>query len=302
MTVPAAPARGSVRYLLVACAWFALLGLVVAVAGTSALFEPYTAAMAQRFFGAPSLPADVVPFTAFLFGPIGGSIAGKWVAAGAVVWGGLAQRERWAWHASVAGLASWFVIDSGMSIVHGAYFNVLMINLVPLALFGAPLFFARRPVEGSGRPPPTPAHRAAFHHWLMGASVAFALLGAVLTVAPGTFVLALWESMAATHFFGLDSLPPPVRPLEAFLFAPLGGTITGQFVLIAYLAAFPVRRGERWGLAAIAISLATWFVIDSSVCAFHGAWFNVLTVNVMTIAVMAPPLAALWASSRAPSA
>jgi hypothetical protein len=38
----------------------------------------------------------------------------------------------------------WFVVDSGMSVYHGAFFNVWMINVWTLLLVGLPLAMTRR--------------------------------------------------------------------------------------------------------------------------------------------------------------
>jgi len=48
----------------------------------------------------------------------------------------------------------WFVIDSSVSLRHGAVFHVWIINLMPLVLFGIPLLatrkaFASNPGDGS---------------------------------------------------------------------------------------------------------------------------------------------------------
>ncbi|MCA9644347.1 MAG: hypothetical protein KC492_26815, partial [Myxococcales bacterium] len=68
-----------------------------------------------------------------LLGILGGSIAGKWVAAAYVVVRGGAFAKRTLW----VGLLSWFLIDSFVSARHGAWFNIWMINIVPLVLTGA---------------------------------------------------------------------------------------------------------------------------------------------------------------------
>lgn len=37
----------------------------------------------------------------------------------------------------------WFCVDSTVSALHGAYFNIYLINLVPLVVFGVPLMATR---------------------------------------------------------------------------------------------------------------------------------------------------------------
>ncbi|MGI9173964.1 MAG: hypothetical protein ACR2GR_01415 [Rhodothermales bacterium] len=47
--------------------------------------------------------------------------------------------ERWAWQAVLRGTLVWFVVDSAVSLWHGATFNVYLVNLVPVLVFGLPL-------------------------------------------------------------------------------------------------------------------------------------------------------------------
>jgi len=50
------------------------------------------------------------------------------------------KREAWAWHAVVWSTLLWFVVDSTMSAIAGAYFNIY---LMPLVVCGIPLAATR---------------------------------------------------------------------------------------------------------------------------------------------------------------
>ncbi|PHI21151.1 hypothetical protein CEQ90_03775 [Lewinellaceae bacterium SD302] len=54
------------------------------------------------------------------------------------------RREPWAYQAMWVGMISWCLVDSGISIFYGAIHNVLIINLVALALIGLPLLMTKR--------------------------------------------------------------------------------------------------------------------------------------------------------------
>src|SRR5690349_5106002 len=95
-----------------ACGVFALVGLAVAFLGTSPVFDLYNRQVARVFFGAFDLTPEVRRFLAFLYGPLGATIFGKWILAAWLARGPLARGERWAHDALVAGLVSWFVVDS----------------------------------------------------------------------------------------------------------------------------------------------------------------------------------------------
>jgi hypothetical protein len=90
-----------------------------------------------------AIGSDVDPRTrTLLFGITGGSIAGKWVAHLALV-SPLVRGERWARRASVLGLAGWLVLDSTISLAHGAWWNVVYVNVVPVLTFGVLLALTR---------------------------------------------------------------------------------------------------------------------------------------------------------------
>ena len=76
-------------------------------------------------------------------GPLGGTIAGSYLMQAFVVAIPFKRRERWAWHAIAWSTLLWFALDSLVSAFHGAYFNIYLINLMPLVIFGIPLFATR---------------------------------------------------------------------------------------------------------------------------------------------------------------
>ncbi|MEL6615822.1 MAG: hypothetical protein AAFQ43_08795, partial [Bacteroidota bacterium] len=87
---------------------------------------------------------EAAAFRAFVMGPLGGTIAGSYALQAFIAAVPFARRERWAWWATLVGMLVWFVTDSTLSISHGAAFNVLQINLMPLLVFGPPLAATRR--------------------------------------------------------------------------------------------------------------------------------------------------------------
>ena len=131
------------RVLVVFSAAFALLGLVVAVWPFAPLFAPRNAAIAEAFFGGAWTEAGAA-YHAFASGPLGGTMAGFYVLQTVIAAVPFSRRERWAWHAILWGTVTWFVIDSAVSLAHGAAFNVWMVNLVPLVIFGVILYATHR--------------------------------------------------------------------------------------------------------------------------------------------------------------
>lgn len=126
------------RWLLVISVLSVLVGLSIAFLSNSVFFHIYNAKLTAHFFDG-QLPEGVNEMRLFLFGPIGGTITGYFVFQTFIVWNSFYNKERWAWYSVLAALTSWFVVDTTVSLIHAAYFNILMINLPTLLLNGIPL-------------------------------------------------------------------------------------------------------------------------------------------------------------------
>jgi hypothetical protein len=135
------------RWLLVVSLMFTIVGLAIAIVPDAPLLAVHTSALERVFFGG-SMPEPAAQLRRLLLGPLGGTIAGYFLLQAFVVSGPFRRREPWAWHAVLWPMLLWFVVDSGMSVYHGAFFNVWMINVWTLLLVGLPLAMTRRAFGG----------------------------------------------------------------------------------------------------------------------------------------------------------
>ena len=131
------------RWLLAVSILNLIIGVIIALLPGSFLFEAHTAALSEAFFGGV-LPEQAEQMRRFFFGIIGGTIAGYFLLQTLIVLFPFRNGERWAWHAVFWAILLWFVIDSTLSILHGAFFNVWMINIPALLLTLIPLVFTRK--------------------------------------------------------------------------------------------------------------------------------------------------------------
>jgi hypothetical protein len=129
------------RFLLAACIGTAGLGLLLAFFDTRVL-PGFGAFFARGFWGLDQMPDAVVPYHRFVHGVLGATIAAWATTLAFVVAGPFREREPWAWRAVASSVAIWFAVDSGTSLVHGAWPNVVLNvgSVLPLAL---PLIFTR---------------------------------------------------------------------------------------------------------------------------------------------------------------
>ena len=128
------------KVLLVMSVVLALQGLTWTVFGSFEPFGVYDTQMAEAFFGTSTLPPDAATAFAFALVPFGATDAAYFGLVAFVVHHGFPTRERWTWEAVSASFGLWFVVDTALSILlFEAWFNVLMVNLPCLLLFGLPL-------------------------------------------------------------------------------------------------------------------------------------------------------------------
>ncbi len=120
------------------------VGILVAFAGNSIVFDLHNAFTKEVFFNSNELNPEVLKLKNWLFGIIGGTIVGFHVLMVMISENSFKNKERWAYKAMWYGLLSWFVIDSCISIYYGALYNVVLINVVPFVLIGIPLLMTRK--------------------------------------------------------------------------------------------------------------------------------------------------------------
>ena len=130
-----------------------------------------------------------------------------------------------------------------------------------------------------------------WQRWLLAASVGFAAFGALVALAPDAPWLAFWNEAAEARFYDGPE-PAQAAAFRAFLMGPLGATMLGSYVLQAFIAAVPFARREPWAWWATLAGLLAWFGLDSALSLAHGAAFNVWMINLVPVAVFAPPLVA----------
>lgn len=131
------------KALVIASAVFGFVGLLTALWPFAVVFAPWTHAIATAFFGGTWTP-ETQAYHRFAMAPLGATTTGYFVLQTAIAAIPFGRRERWAWHAMLWGLLTWFVLDSGLSLLYGAAFNVWMINLPTLAVFGVILYATHR--------------------------------------------------------------------------------------------------------------------------------------------------------------
>ena len=134
-----------------------------------------------------------------------------------------------------------------------------------------------------------------WRRWLVGASIVFILQSAGWAIFGALDPFGFYDRHAATSLFGTEELPPAAQKLQTFILGPFGATTAGFFVLVYFLARYPLAQREPWSLRAIIAGVLTWFFLDTGLCLFRSAFFNIWIVNLPCMAILGPPL---WFLSR----
>ncbi len=130
------------QWLLYSSLFFVGFGFVTAVAPNLAGIGIWSSKVDAIFFPDRVHP-NAVALRSFMMALLGATTVGMYLLQTFVVAGPFRNRELWAWHAIVWSNLAWFLLDSGLSLLHGVSFNIYTINMFPLLLLGIPLVATR---------------------------------------------------------------------------------------------------------------------------------------------------------------
>ncbi len=83
--------------------------------------------------------------------------------------------------------------------------------------------------------------------------------------------------------------PANTETLIRWIFAVLGGTISGSALAQAYIVAIPFKAKEKWAWQCLALALLIWCIPDTLASLRYGVWPNAI-FNVFPILMVAVPL------------
>lgn len=132
------------RWLYYSSLLFALFGIVFAVYGNNPFFMPYNKALAHIFWMSDNIPVEIVPFKAFIWGPLGGTIACCYILLAFIAWFPFRRKERWARNAIIVAFGVWVVLDSAICLYYGVYFQIYIINAFSILVKALPIIFTWR--------------------------------------------------------------------------------------------------------------------------------------------------------------
>ncbi len=129
------------NYLRYTSLFFAFMGLMWAVLGSFDPFGIYDQMMSQAFFNTNELPTAAKRVFRFVLAPFGATAMGYFILQYYIATHAVAKREKWGLNAITIAFFAWFFLDTTLSIMHGAWFNVMMANIPSLIAMTPPLYY-----------------------------------------------------------------------------------------------------------------------------------------------------------------
>lgn len=139
------------RWLFYTSLLFAMFGIAFAIYGNNSLFLPYNNALAMVFGFGQSMPAYIEPLRAFMWGPIGATIACAYILLAFIAWYPFQRKERWARNAIIVAFGVWVILDSAVCLKYGVYFQIYLINGFSIMIKALPLIFTWKDFIKDGR-------------------------------------------------------------------------------------------------------------------------------------------------------
>lgn len=124
--------------------------------------------------------------------------------------------------------------------------------------------------------------------YLRVASLFFSFAGIYWAVSGQFDPFGLYKSAFLEQFLGLESIQKEVDLTFTFLLGPLGATCAGYFLMQYFIATYAYSKKEKWAYFAIVIPFTVWFTIDTIMCLYLGAYFNIYFANLPALAAMLP--------------
>jgi hypothetical protein len=126
-----------------------------------------------------------------------------------------------------------------------------------------------------------------WQRWLLFASLLVAGYAVSLVLA-GPVASRLFDVLGFGMRSGAipDGLP---REHVLLIYGVLGSVLVGWMLLVAAVAAGPLQAGEPWAWPALAVSVGTWFVLDTGFSLAMGSWQHAV-FNLGFLAALGVPL------------
>ena len=129
------------QWLFYSSLLFAAAGLAFAIFGNSFIFNQYNAMLDKIFWPGMVIPSQAAKFRAFIYGPLGGTIACCYILLAFIARYPFNEKKRWARNAIIIAFGVWVITDSAVCIYFKVFPQVYIINTISIIVKALPIIF-----------------------------------------------------------------------------------------------------------------------------------------------------------------
>jgi uncharacterized BrkB/YihY/UPF0761 family membrane protein len=129
-----------------------------------------------------------------------------------------------------------------------------------------------------------------WRRWLLAVSAIIIVFGAVIALLSWSPLFSVFSGLVNGTFWPGTLPDASTQNYQLWVYGMLGATMVGWGIFFAYIILNPFAKKEKWSWDCITLGVATWFVIDTAISAYAGAYFNV-AINLLLLVLVALPLA-----------
>lgn len=127
-----------------------------------------------------------------------------------------------------------------------------------------------------------------WQRWLLILGMIIVVFGVALALLYSTPLFDIFRTQIDPVFWTAGELADGTLLFQQWIYGVLGATMAGWGVCIAFIAAVPFKRREKWAWNCLALAVSLWFVIDTFLSWRFGALFNVAFNMLIFLAVLVP--------------
>ncbi|WP_424359699.1 hypothetical protein [Methanocella sp. MCL-LM] len=125
--------------------------------------------------------------------------------------------------------------------------------------------------------------------WLLAVSGIIIFFGLVIALLSWSPVFVVFNTLVNGTFWPGTGPDESIQRFTLWAYGMLGATMAGWGLTLAFIVNGPFGKKEKWSRDAIAAGVVLWFVIDTFMSVYTGAYFNV-GVNVLVLVLAGLPL------------
>ena len=89
-------------------------------------------------------------------------------------------------------------------------------------------------------------------------------------------------------FWGKEIPSIQVRNFQQWIYGVLGSTMVGWGIFIAFIAAIPFKKKEKWSRNCLIIGILSWYILDIFISLKANVEFNAVANTILAIILLTP--------------